>query len=201
MNRKKNTAVPDASLIPLRFVFGHPKTNQTAGHTANRASGARTRERGYNRAGCDEGSNPRNGQSSNARQPSQNAAYHRTGTGAGGGAFWSLRCLLETEVLIPDILRKQNRDIGIYGTPRPSVPGHRFPRWGNQGIFQTLPYFFLTSSNLQNSNQITSYFRLCQLACLPEQRRGLPRKPERGPSPSRSHLTDLALTQSATFNE
>jgi hypothetical protein len=61
MDGKQNPSLHHAAFVTLSFELGNPETRHSAGDTFDRASRTYTGEGCNNRAGSDEGANPRYG--------------------------------------------------------------------------------------------------------------------------------------------
>ena len=88
----------DAPLESLCFVFGDPRTYQSAGYAAKRSYGTDARQSRNNRAGGKEWANARDCQQTDTRQPSKRSTQDRPGRRSRGGTFRGFGVLLMSQI-------------------------------------------------------------------------------------------------------
>jgi hypothetical protein len=80
---------------------------------ADRTTYTSASERGHDGASSDERPQPRNGDGTDAEQPTHGAAENRAGTCSGRGALGGFGIFLVGEIPRPGVLREQRRDVGV----------------------------------------------------------------------------------------
>ena len=98
MYRNQVSAFPDPARKTLRLDFGDACADQSTNQAAGRAGRSGARERGDDRTGGYERSDPRNRERANADEPTQNAADGRASACACGDTLRGLRIDLMREI-------------------------------------------------------------------------------------------------------
>ena len=99
MNGEKDAAAFDASFVARGYIFRNAHPDESSGQAADCSAHAHAAQQSHDRTRGDKRSQPWNGQHSDAGKPSERAANHRAGSGAGCRAFGRLCALFESEVL------------------------------------------------------------------------------------------------------
>src|SRR5271166_666944 len=113
MNGDQYTSVLNTAFVPFGLVFRDAHSDQCTGQPSHCTSDPRTSECSHNRSSRNEWPKARNGQSSNAHQPSQSASQHHSRSSASRCTFRCLCVLLVREIFRSHIFWKQNRNIGV----------------------------------------------------------------------------------------